>query len=200
MRMRLCAVGTAALLLLSVNSRAQPYNLRTMAAPKAAITQFRSFHLLPPPLRRDGARTGGDYDPMQNRSAANRVLRRIVADEFVDRGYFDSEWMPDFVVAIYASARDPLDLSIWEYGYGSLPRWWSEGSAATATSFEPGTVVIDVINAQSLEVLWRGAATARMGTNDLANTNALLQTAIAIVDRFPRAKPIVVASHGRAPR
>ena len=195
MRYHLPVVVTAALLLLGSGVSAQPYNLRTMTAPKVSLTQLRSFHLMPTPPRRDGARSGGAYDPMQNASAANRVFRRIVADEFVDRGYFDSEWMPDFLVAIYASPHDPLDLSMWQYGYGYAPRWWSEGSGAMSTSYERGTVVVDVVDPETLDVLWRGMATGRMGTNDLANTNALIQVAIAVVDRFPRAKPIVVASH-----
>lgn len=192
--------GATALLLLGGIASAQPSNLRTMAAPHVAITHFRSFHLMPTPLRRDGARSGGAYDPMQNGSAANRVFRRIVSDEFVDRGYFDSEWMPDFLVAIYATTRDALDLSTWQYGYGYSPRWWSEASGATSTSFEPGTVVVDVVDPETLDLLWRGTAVARIGTSDLANTNALIEAAIAVVDRFPHAKPIVVASRRTASR
>jgi len=197
MRLHVSAIATAALLLLSGGASAQPYSLRTMTAPKVSIAQLRSFHLMPTPLRRDGMR-GAAYDPMQNGTAANRVFRRIVADEFVDRGYFDSEWMPDFVVAIYASSRGALDLSSWQYGYAYSPSWWPEGSGATSTTYEPGTVVVDVIDPETLDVLWRGAAIARMGANDLANTNALLEAAIGIVSHFPRAKPIVVAARAGA--
>ena len=199
MRLRISALVSAALLLSSAGALAQA-NPRAMAAPKVTFTQFHSFHLLPPALRRTTARTGGAYDPMQHGSAANRMLRRIVSDEFADRGYFDSEWLPDFLVAIYASSRDSLDLSMWEYDYAYSPSWWPGGSGVNLTSYAPGTVVVDVVNPETLDVLWRGTATASIGTNELANTNALLQAAIAIVDQFPRAKPIVVAAPARAPR
>ena len=199
MRLPISAVVSAALLLLGTGAAAQS-NPRAMAAPKVTITQFHSFHLLPPALRRHAARTGGAYDPMQNGSAANRMLRRIVSDEFADRGYFDSEWLPDFLVAIYASSRDSLDLSMWEYDYAYSPSWWPWGSGAYLTSYSPGTVVVDVVNPETLDVLWRGTATAIMSTNELANANALLQAAIAIVDQFPRAKPVVVALPSGMPR
>ena len=200
MRFRVPALATAAALFFSAGSGAQPPSVRTMAAPRTAITQFHSFYLLPTPRRHDGVRTGGAFDPMEKGSPANRALRKAVSHELMDRGYFESEWMPDFVVAVYAST-DALDLSDWEYGYWYAPRWWSEGTlGAAAASFEPGTVVVDVVNSETLDVLWRGTATVRMGADEIANTNQLLKAAIAIVDNFPRAHPIVVASRAGAPR
>ena len=59
---------------------------------------------------------------------------------------------------------------------------------------------MDVVDPETLDLLWRGTAVARIGTSDLANTNALIEAAIAVVDRFPHAKPIVVASRRTAAR
>ena len=97
---------------------AQQSNVRVMAAPHARITDFRSFHLLPTPLRLERARPRDVYDPMAVHSVANRALWNAVARELFDRGYVDSEWMPDFVVAIYASIGSERLIQIYRQRQG----------------------------------------------------------------------------------
>jgi hypothetical protein len=165
-----------------------------MAAPHATLSNFRSFHLLPTPLRVDRLQRRGTYDPMAVRSRANRALWQGVERELVDRGYVDAEWMPDFVVAIYASIDERLDLDAWMYGYTHSPRWWSLGSGdETSTLFPAGTVIVDVVDPETLDVLWRGAGTAAITADPLENAREVVSVATSIVQRFPRAKPVVVA-------
>jgi hypothetical protein len=166
-----------------------------MTAPNVKVTQFRTFHLLPTPLRRDGVRKTGAYDPMVNNSLANRALRQTVANEFEALGYVDVEWSPEFVVAVYATTHARLDPGIWAYGYLYWPQWWSMTIPdQTLTTFDEGTVVVDVVDPETLELLWRGSARASIGSDPLENAKQVVTIAAAIIDRFPRAKPIVVAS------
>ena len=193
MRYRVSGLIAGGLLTLGSIVGAQQSNVRIMAAPHARITNFRSFHLLPTPLRLDRVRPRDVYDPMAVHSLANRALWHAVAREFVDRGYVDTEWGPDFVVAIYASIDERLDLSAWPYAYTYSPRWWSLGGVDEASRFPAGTLVVDVVNPATLDVLWRGTATASIGADPLENTRELLAVAAAIIDRFPRAKPVIIA-------
>jgi Domain of unknown function (DUF4136) len=192
---RVVGLIAGGLLTLGPIAGAQESNVRVMAAPHARITDFRSFHLLPTPLRPDRVRRRDVYDPMTVHSAANRALWKAVARELVDRGYVDSEWMPDFVVAIYASIDERLDLAAWSYGYTYSPRWWSLGAVGDAwTLFPAGAVVVDVVNPETRDVLWRGTGTATIAADPLENARELLAVATAIIDRFPRAKPVVIAN------
>ena len=180
--------------ILSLSSGCAPsYDVHTMAAPKVALTEFRSFHLLPTPRRTDGYAPTGAFDPMVSNSITNRALRATVQEAFKSRGYIDVEWMPDFVVAVYASARDKLDLTQWQYAYSRWPRWWSVGVSPVATEYKEGTVIVDVINPETLDLLWRGSATATLGDNPDENAKELQKAAMAIVAKFPRAKsgPVV---------
>lgn len=191
---RVSALMAAGLLTLGAAAGAQPSKVRVMAAPHARITNFRSFHLLPTPLRPDRTLRRDVYDPMAVRSRANHALWQAVGREFVDRGYVDTEWMPDFVVAIYASVDERLDLDAWLYGYSHAPAWWSLGSVdESSTLFPAGTVVVDVVDPETLDVLWRGAGMATIRADPLENATEVVAVATTIIQRFPRAKPVVIA-------
>lgn len=194
--MRYSGSYLALAVVLSLSGGCAPsYDVHTMAAPKVALTEFRSFHIMPTPRRRDGYAPTGDYDPMVSNSITNRALRASVQSAFESRGYIDEAWRPDFVVAVYASARDKLDLTQWQYTpYPWWPRGWSVGvSSAYGREYKEGTVIVDVINPETLELLWRGSATATLGDNPDENTKKLQKAAVAIVAKFPRAKsgPVV---------
>src|SRR5690242_19665978 len=174
---------------------AQGYDTRTMAAPNAPLSRFHSFHLLPTPRARSGAHRSGAYDPMVSSSIANRALRAAVGCELEGLGYHDVEWTPDFVVAIYAATREPLDLTAWDYAYDRSPSWWSMSELdQSPTMYPQGTVIVDVVNPETLDVLWRGSATIALDHDPLVNAKELTNAAAAIIDRFPRATPIAVAA------
>lgn len=198
MRLRVSALVFAGVLALRTIASAQQYHVRTMAAPDVKLASVHSFHLLPTPRRNDAAHKSGAYDPMVSNSIANRALRASVSGELEALGYHDVEWMPDFVVAIYATTRERLDLGLWSYGYDSSPHWWSMTLPdQTSTPATEGTVLVDIVNPETLDVLWRGTATIPLDHDPLENAKQLVNAAAAIVDRFPRAKPIVVASQAR---
>src|SRR5947209_3898971 len=181
---RASSLMAAGLLTLGSVAPAQHASLRVMAAPHARVTGFHGFHLLPTPFRPDRVRPRNAYDPMAVHSTANRALWQTVARELVDRGYVDTEWMPDFVVAIYASTDTRIELGDWSYGYNYAPQWWSLGASDSAATLCPaGTVVVDIVNAETLDVLWRGTGTASLGADPLENAREVLTVATAIVDR-----------------
>jgi hypothetical protein len=61
--------------------------------------------------------------------------------------------------------------------------------------YKEGTVIVDVIDPETLDLLWRGSATATLGDDPEQNTKALQKAAVAIVEKFPHPKsgPIVVS-------
>ena len=195
MRFRVSALALAGLLLVPPVASAQQYNVRTMAAPNVTLGRLHGFHLLPTPPRKDAARGKGAYDPMVSGSIANRALRATVSGELEALGYNDTEWLPDFVVAIYATTHAQLDLGMWEYDYHSSPPWWSMSFPDQASTLYPeGTVIVDVVSPETLHVLWRGVATIVVDHDPLENAKEIVNAAAAVIDRFPHAKPIVVAS------
>ena len=58
-----------------------------------------------------------------------------------------------------------------------------------ATEYAPGTVVVDVIDPRTGELLWRGKGLAPVSDDEGAYELHLQETVRAILARFPRPQP-----------
>jgi len=169
-------------------------DVRTMSAPDAGFATLHTFRMLPGPARRDGRPAAGADDPMINNSIANRAIRVEIAKAFQDRAYVLDERAPDFGVAFYASSREQLDVTNWDYGYPFYPRWPRYPvPAQTITQYAEGSVVVDVVKTDTKELLWRGEGKAELSNDPAENVKRLAKAAAAIVAKFPRATSRVVA-------
>jgi hypothetical protein len=186
---RLAAIGGT--LALAALGCAGSYHVRTITAPEANVAGLATFRVLPAPPPRDG-RAGGAYDPMVNNSIANRALRERITVAFQERGYALDERAPDFAVAVYASARERLDVTVWDYGY---PYWPRRGWGARVplreqvTEYVEGTVVVDVVRAGTRELLWRGSGSTTLSEDPTRDVAELQRVAEAVVKKFPKAVP-----------
>lgn len=72
---------------------------------------------------------------------------------------------PDVFVTYHTSTTDSLILNVSYFGYGYPVGWGWSGygyiglPTVTASSFETGTLVVDVWDAETNEMVWRGIAT-----------------------------------------
>lgn len=169
--------------------------VRTMTAPDRGLTGMHTFRILPGPARRDGRAVTGADDPMISNSIANRAIRERIERAFLGRGYLIAERHADFAVAFYATARERLDVTMWDYGYPFHPRWRRyDRPVQTVTDYTEGSVIVDVIDPRTRDLLWRGEGTARLSDDTSKNVELLAKAAEAIIAEFPQATgPIVVA-------
>jgi hypothetical protein len=182
-RLGAAAVLAAALLAGGCGGRVR---VTTQAAPGVRFGEFRTFQILTPPPRRDG-RGGAPDDLMLVNSITSRALRTNIADALIARGYALDDVAPTFTVAYYASSREKLDIELWDYGYRG--RWWgpwrTPGPATATTYYTEGTVVIDVIDARTNELVWRGRGVARTSDDPAEFQRNLREAVQAVVKRFP---------------
>lgn len=169
--------------------------VRTMVAPDAGLSSVHTFRMLPGPARRDGQPTTGADDPMISNSIANRVIREQIVKAFEERGYTLDERNADVGVAFYATAREKLDVTVWDYGYPYYPGWPRyPGPVQTVTQYTEGSVVIDVVKADTHALLWRGEGKAALSNAVAENVQQLAKAAASIVAKFPEATRRVVAA------
>ena len=166
--------------------------VRTMAAPDAGLGALQTFRMLPPPVRRDNQPVTGEDDPMINNSIANRAIRERIMKAFVARGYVRNDRSADFGVAFYATSREHLDATIWDYGYPFNPRWGRLGLPGVSPATE-GSVVIDVVRWDTKELLWRGVGTAHLSNDADKNVSLLGDAVDEIIGKFPAATLRTVA-------
>ena len=193
MRKALLGVFTTGLALAVVGC-GPSIHVQTIVAPQAQLSELHTFRMLAVPLRRDGVLRTDEYDPMVSNSITHKALRETISKGFSDRGYILQEIRPDFAVAVYASAREKLDVTQWNYGYPYWPRWrYGYPMQDRITTYTEGTVVVDVIDARTRELLWRGEGSAVLDNSPVANTKKLQEVAAAIVKKFPKQTPRAVA-------
>jgi Domain of unknown function (DUF4136) len=166
--------------------------IQTVISPDGGTGGLPTFTILPAPGH-IGAMEGAN-DPMIANSSAHTALRSALLQGFASRGYTLADSSPDFAVAYYAARKDKLDIMRWDYGYPWWPRWWRGWGARgpvgpmEATEYAPGTVVVDVIDAKTSELLWRGKGRAPLADDERAYELRLRETVTAILAGFPCAR------------
>jgi hypothetical protein len=192
------AIAIGGALMLAAAGCAASYQVRTLIAPEAQFVTLHTFRVLPVPPPRAERDDVDAYDPMVNNSIANRTLREAVMAAFEERGYRADPHAPDFLVAVYANAHEQFDLTAWDHGDPYWPRGGLEPHVRTRDQlmvYAEGTVVIDVIEPATGELLWRGSATTALTKDPARDVGELARAAGAVVKRFPAAMPrAVVAS------
>jgi len=166
-------------------------DVRTVTSPGANLTALHTFAVMLQPARRLSAAQSTN-DPMLVNSISNRALRTDLVKAFENRGYVLSD-RPDFTVAYYASAKEKLDVTYWDYGYRYYPSWWDgsgfydRGYPPSVTEYTQGTVIVDVVDPSTRELLWRGQGVAAVSDDEAQYEQDLLKTVMAILEKFPRA-------------
>ena len=193
--------GAASAALLLALTACASVDVRTVTSPHADLAALRTFNVMSQP--KGQAPDASSSEPMLVNSITNRALRTDLVKAFQDRGYVLADH-PDFSVAFYASTKQKLDVTSWDYGYPYYPYWWGgwgpgfDPYAPRATEYTQGTVVVDVIDAQNNELLWRGQGVANVSDDEKQYEQDLWKTVTAILQKFPQAQPGQMSSN--APR
>jgi len=194
--------------LVALGACAGGISVRTALSPDASLRGLHTFRVLPTPQAKIAGAVSSTNDPMLVNSISNRALRNDLAHEFASLGYVANDSNPDFCVAYYASTNQKLDVTYWDYGYAWRPHWWSGWgrrygrgwggdwgmqSSPMVTQYTEGTVIVDVIDPKTKDLLWRGQGVAAVSNNEQQYEQELQKTVEAIVDKFPASTKVAQA-------
>jgi hypothetical protein len=179
----------------------------TSVAPDASLTGLHTFSVLAAPERSSNAPSLPASDPMLNNSITNQQLRNDLVQGFEGKGYTLSASNPDFQVAYYAGTKAKMDTTYWNpgpsyrYGYRGYgfrrsrfawawPYYSGYGFGYTPNmqvqDYTQGTVIVDVIDPQTQELLWRGQGVANVSSDPATYSKDLAQSVSAILKKFPQ--------------
>jgi hypothetical protein len=130
-------------------------------------------------------------DLMLNNTIIDRIVREEINQAFASRGYLPTAADPDFEVFFSTKAQERLDLEGWydTYGYG-----YGYGACCYIDDETEGMIVIDVVDAKTKQLLWRGGGEARVSDNPDKYAKKLAKAIEEIVERFPMARGAVPAT------
>jgi hypothetical protein len=94
-------------------------------------------------------------DPLAGDSLNNGRIQSALESQLRASGYTkESAGKPDFVVAYYVSTREKLDVQDYSIGPG---RWFGRRDIRV-DQFTEGTLIVDLIDASTRQLIWRGRA------------------------------------------
>lgn len=94
-----------------------------------------------------------DADPLVTQRVGTAVEAGLKA-----KGYVTAEGTPDFLVAYYVGRQSRIQVTDWGYGYGPRAAWYAGG--VDVYQYEQGSLVLDIVNYRTKQLVWRGTATA----------------------------------------
>jgi hypothetical protein len=132
---------------------------------------------------------GGSYEPLEPGAGDSgffeQLVRSAVEEELGGMGFtVRSQGEADMLIAYHASAKETIDSNPQDYGY-AYGRW--AYSDVSVQAYREGTLIIDLIDAGTKELVWRGWATGTIQENlSSEERNKRVRDAIAkIMDQYP---------------
>ncbi len=87
----------------------------------------------------------------------DEILRAAVAKELNGKGYKKNRVDPDVLLVYHIGSADQIDVGAWGYQYGRS-YWGWHGVGADVYSYRAGTLIVDLVEAKTMTLVWRGAA------------------------------------------
>jgi hypothetical protein len=91
---------------------------------------------------------------------------------------------PDVIVATHVTTKEKQELIANGFGYGP----WGFGGGfggATVETFVEGTLIVDLYDAKTKKMVWRGVATATASDKPTKNTEKMSKALDKMFEKFP---------------
>jgi Domain of unknown function (DUF4136) len=133
--------------------------------PEVTFASLQTYGWLDRPQKATG-------DPrIDGNTILEKRIRDAVDTELATRGFRKVTSDPDFLVAYHVSLDKRRSVQTlnsyygygagWGYGYGASyrPGYWAGAPETYVYEYEEGTLILDIVNPDNKELIWRGSAT-----------------------------------------
>jgi hypothetical protein len=142
--------------------------------PDASVTygKYQTFQILKP------SGLGTVRNPVATPTLVRQVREETEA-ALTAKGLSKSDTYPDLLVLIHGGVAEKLEVQDWGLSYGRFGR----GFRQEVSQHKEGSLFIDVFDAKTRELIWRGSATAELSEMP---EPALVKAAVeSIVAKYP---------------
>ena len=138
--------------------------------PAADFSGMQTYDWMPGPQKKSG-------DPRIDDPFVDTRIRKAVEKGLAAKGYEQRARAPDFVIGYHAALRDEITTTTMDSYYGYHRSWggdqgrgrgWNVGgpSITYGRSYGVGTLVLDIGDPDTHQLIWRGSALAEIGGSD----------------------------------
>jgi hypothetical protein len=100
----------------------------------------------------------------QQNTLLDQRIRRAVDDQLKLKGLKQDASDPDLLIVYHTGLEDKVNVTDWGYTYGSYYWGWG-GRSIDVYQYQEGTLIVDLINARTDMLAWRGWATKTLADN-----------------------------------
>ena len=99
-------------------------------------------------------------DALASNSLAKSRIVNSINQALTKKGFSETKATEaDFIIAIHAGSKEKMQVTNWG-GYGWYDPWWGPyGGRVDVSYYEEGSLVIDIVQKEDKELIWRGVAT-----------------------------------------
>lgn len=106
------------------------------------------------------AATGDVKAALERNSLLDKRVRSGVDAQLSAKGYQKETAGPDFYVIYHTGIEDKVNVTDWGYGYAGYGRYGMGAvHSVDVYEYQEGTLIVDVIDAKTKQLIWRGFAT-----------------------------------------
>jgi hypothetical protein len=112
-------------------------------------------------------------------------LHNSVNKHLQAKGYSIDTEKPDFVIVYHTGIQDKVNVTNWGYTYG--PYWGPWGESVDVYQYAEGTLVLDFIDFETKQLIWRGTAQKALAENpdpEKVERN-IDEVVVRLLERFP---------------
>jgi hypothetical protein len=142
--------------------------IRSSVAGNANLSQYRTFAFRTPTYRQGRPET-----------LAEQTIESTLRQDLASKGFAETTANPDFLVSFHVKTQQRLSTTSVGYGF------WGYGGPATVTEYTQGTLIVDFIDARTMQVFWRGTATDVVNHPATPNLARLERAVSDVVNRYP---------------
>lgn len=151
------------------------------------FSQYKSFAWMPSASLTRNTQGAADY---QINGLMERRVQQAVAAELAAKGMQQVEpAQADILINYHASVETKVDVDTIDVGYGARWNYWGVGYSTQTTTheYDVGTLVVDVIDRQKNELVWRAAKEGRLSKNQSPEerTQAIRESVSDMFTNFP---------------
>jgi len=137
------------------------------------------------------------YAWLESKNPAGNQLwnQRIVQDidsQLALKGFrkVDVGQQPDVYVTYNAGVKQNTSVVGYDYGFGPGWRWGGMGGMVQYNQVveNVGTLVVDIVDAQKKQLVWRGVASETLSDKSESNIGKLEKTVKKLFDKYPPSK------------
>lgn len=129
----------------------------------ADFSSYRSFAWIQQPTTTTG--TGDAQTAREVNTLLDQRIKRAVNVVLMEKGMQLKTDSPDMLLAYHTGVQNKVDVTDWGYSYPGYGAGWYGGRDVSVYNYEEGTLIIDMIDAKTKQLVFRASGTDVLDEN-----------------------------------